>query len=153
MPGQDTRVVADALVLRVGDHLHRDELRAERQDIDVCVHLLMKNVVWLVSYRFESDWRYIWLDFLGSNNNCIVWRADFRNSTSLAHILRVSGKDNYSIHQSSSRKASSTLVLPTISRSELGLSKYLVWSDCWAIEEYVGCKFIKLQYVLDKIHE
>lgn len=39
MPRQDAGVVADALVLGVCDHLHGDELCAERQDVDVGVNL------------------------------------------------------------------------------------------------------------------
>ena len=43
MSRQYTGVVADALVLGVRDHLHGDELCAERQDVDVCVHLFIKK--------------------------------------------------------------------------------------------------------------
>ncbi len=39
MDGQDARVVADGLVLRVAHHLDRDELRAERHHVQLRPHL------------------------------------------------------------------------------------------------------------------
>ena len=38
MSGQDGRMVDDALVQRLVDHLHRDELRTERHHVQVGVH-------------------------------------------------------------------------------------------------------------------
>lgn len=35
VPGQNGRMVDDALVFRVIDHFHRDELRAERQYVQI----------------------------------------------------------------------------------------------------------------------
>lgn len=49
MPRQYTGVVADALVFWVSYHLHGDELRAERQHVDVCVNLENKKHIVIIT--------------------------------------------------------------------------------------------------------